>query len=209
MRKLVFIFFFAAVLIRCKDSAEQSPLALGLTKTIGGKISLDDAERWAARYKSMNTNARTETTAGVSATTFRVFIDNLGEYEGLHFKHALDDEGKHHILIVAQTANADQSVAIDTYADEYIDQAVAEAWAANYVNANPSSIRSHFFGSLVFTSILSHREFVKLVVTPGIDDAGKPQLLLYAWNDTGESSGRKKSQAVDVYDLSTTCPPHC
>src|SRR5687768_14106648 len=150
MKKILFAFTFAITLIACKDSTEQSPPSFGLTKYVGSKILFTDAERWSARYRSVNINARTEDDFSVAASSLRAFVENLGEYDGLHLKHALDDDGIHHILISPQTSGTEPLGALDTNTGEYLHPTVAGAWVENYINENPSGIRSHFFGSLVF-----------------------------------------------------------
>ncbi|HEY0656507.1 MAG TPA: hypothetical protein VGD65_25415 [Chryseosolibacter sp.] len=210
MKKTIAALVLALGFTTCTELTDNTNESSYFTKSVGGEISLDDGERWAARYVREQQNGRTLGALNIPASALHGFVSGLGNYVGLHFKYGIDDHGQIHVLVVPKLESSfSADLALDAYDGSYITLSTVTSWTQRYVSEDASRIRSYFFGRHVFDQILSKEAFENLEVRHGISDSGEQELLLYAWNTRETSSGRKQSNEVDVYDMSYTCPTRC
>ena len=211
MKTVGSILLLILILINCQEPKETSP-ENKFSKTVGQQIPIEIAERWVALYRVSNKSSRNQNALSISAATLRDFIDTEGDYSGIVFHHAIADNDGYHVLLIPYTEGSplwSASQVIDSNIDSFMDPTIAKHWAENYVDKNPNGVRSHFFGSLVFVEILSRAEFERVDLVHALNDANEPLLLLYVTFAANTQNGRSLGEMVEVYDMSSPCPPWC
>jgi hypothetical protein len=204
-------FIFILLLINCQEPKETLS-ENKFSKNVGLKIPIDVAERWVARYRTSNRSSRSQDVISISAATLRDFTNSQGDYNGIIFHHAFDDNGNYHTLLIPYTEGLslwNASQVIDSNIDSSIDPTIAKSWTQNYVDENPNGVWSHFFGSLIFTEILSRPMFERMDLAHALSDTNEPQFLLYVTFAAVTQNGRSQGESVEVYDQSNPCPPFC
>src|SRR6476661_5768016 len=102
MKRIAYCLAFLLLAISCKESQDQAPATSGLTKFVGAKIPYELAEEWRQQYGKTQRSARTEVTCSVTRETLISYVVSLGDFTGLHFKHALSDAGIHAIVVIPE-----------------------------------------------------------------------------------------------------------
>jgi len=208
------LFFIFLVMLSCHDVSETSKNStpdVEHQKSIGDPIPTSVGTRWIENYqKQFARNRENEPLYHVTQRNLKAMMQSVSDLTGFVFHHAVDNDGKHHILVVPVNnvgqlwADAPPRTVIDANTNTEIDLDVAHTWAENYNSANPGKIRYHFFGADIFEEIVKSATFE---IKAAINDEQVPQLLLITQTAT-ESSG-KVAVTTQMYDISGKCPPYC
>lgn len=209
------------VLSGCQDAKDVAqPLSeKDFYKTIGEEIPMETALRWMELYrKERSAQGRLEETPlfSVSAAQLKAALTSAEDLVGVAFHHAIDDNGKRHILVIPVDATLTlwtsdtNRMLLDANTDLEIAPDVALAWASKYKAEYPEEKWFHFFGKDVFDQMSALPYFASMNLEPAISELDfTPQLLLLV-PDSGsadDSSGRTSSLYLTVYDASNSCPP--
>lgn len=96
-----------------------------------------------------------------------------------------------------------------------IPSETAERWIRNYTDKNPDGIKSHFYGSELFQTILKNPDCVGIRLMHALKDDGTTQILLVGVDSEGnalsqapDEIGRTSSDEI-YYDQGMLCPPTC
>lgn len=208
MKKIILFIILVCMFAACHESNQASTNGTQSLRDVGGAITKEEAERWTNKYKA--SGSRQQSSATISRATLEELVNALPEYDGVYFHHSMEGNN-HHVLVIPYKDGQSlwtTTIAVDANSDSKIEVATASLWAERYVNENPEGPWSHFFGRHIFEKILSNSGFDRMEIAPAVNDAGLPQLLLYAVHHSTLPNGRTKEQ-VDVYDLSHACPPMC
>jgi hypothetical protein len=208
MKKILQFVILVCMFAACHDSNQASTNSTQSLREVGGAITKEEAERWTTKYKSSGSRQQSSTT--ISKASLQEVVNALPDYDGVYFHHAL--EGNiHHVIVIPYKDGQSlwtTTIAVDANSDSKIEVATASLWAERYVAGNSEGPWSHFFGRHIFETILSNEGFDKMEIAPAVNDAGLPQLLLYAFHHGPSTNGRAQGE-VDVYDHSHICQPTC
>jgi hypothetical protein len=208
MKKLIIILMVATI-FSCEDVREHNADAdQKFNRKVGGQISLETAERWISRFRSV---AGREESFAVSSASVAALLSGVENKLGIVLHHATHDDGAHHILMIAVKDDLllwTNGPVLDATTDQFVNESTANVWAERYKEANPSAAWSHFFGADTFEEINATPGFTQMEIVPALNDEGKPQLLLYVWSES-LSGGKMKNETLQVYDMSWVCPPTC
>jgi hypothetical protein len=210
MKKILGLVILICAFATCQDSNTSSTDQKQSLRDVGGLITTEEALRWRGRYEKASLAGRQQSAATISKVSLQQVGSSMPEYDGIYFHHALEGD-KHHVLVIPFKNGQSlwtSAVAIDANSDLQIEVATASLWAERYMAENPEGPWSHSFGRNVFEKILSKEGFDTIEIVPAINDAGLPQLLLYASYTSSSTNGRTKVE-VDVYDYGNVCPPNC
>lgn len=94
-----------------------------------------------------------------------------------------------------------------------IDLATARQWAQNHRTANPTALRSHYFGRDVLDQILAQPGCTGIRVYYTLNDKQEKQLLIAGVDSKGNTQ-LPASPAItpgenSIMDFSFPCPPVC
>lgn len=206
----------AFLMVTCHDLKEvtgpQVPSHI-LYRSIGERIPLETGLRWMELYRKKTGQSRQGGSPYLLPQhNFSAMMNSVPDAVGVAFHYALDDNGTQHILAVpvGPTLNlwpeSSSRMILDANTGEAIDEPTAQAWAHNFETANPVAIWFHFFGEEIFDEIMALSYFQEMEIEQALNDAGKPQLLLWVWNQ-GQTTGRTAGEPGSVYDASNPCPP--
>lgn len=177
------------------DVTNQSATALpAFNKTIGSPIDRATALRWMTNFAKVNPQTSV-TEHFIQATVLKRIISNSA-CVGISLHYSLDGLGQLHIIPagIDGTGKMIANIGMDL-GGLTIDWPTQLQWMTNYTG----NVRSHFFGALTFTRLLTSQ--VQIVrVTLALDDSGNPQLLL---------SNASASDPNNYEDASSPCPPVC
>jgi hypothetical protein len=210
MKKILSLVILICAFAGCQDSSTSSTNQKQSLRNVGGLITKEEAQRWRARYEKASFAGRQQSAATISKASLQQVVSSMPEYDGVYFHHALEGD-KHHILVIPFKDGQSlwtSAVVIDASSDSQMEVATASLWAERYMAENPEGPWSHSFGRHVFEKILLKEGFDAIEITPAVNDAGLPQLLLYAWYTSSSTNGRSQAEA-DVYDYGGVCPPNC
>lgn len=186
-------------------------------KKIGEEIPFETGMQWIAFYREKQAaHGRLSllSTYQVPAENMRLMLQSTPALTGIAFHYGIDQDGIAHILLIPvdETLELWSSEAsrmfIDSNTGNAITYGLAYEWAQNYKELYPQDIWFHFFGRDVFDQMFSLPYFQKVSIEPATNDTDlTPQLLLVVWDESADSSGRKKYSPGTVYDASNACPP--
>lgn len=94
-----------------------------------------------------------------------------------------------------------------------IDLVTARKWAQNYRNADPTGIRSHYFGRDVLDQILMQPGCTGIRVYYALDDNNERKLLIAGVDNKGNSLLPAYPVITpgdfSILEFSLPCPPFC
>lgn len=188
------------------EKQDQTQFKTGyLSRSIGARITPEEAKRWSQRAL---TNAREESTpVTISKASLVTVTSVIPDYDGIVFLHAMENE-THHIIVLPFKNGRDfetPTTVIDSNTDAEVEHALAIQWSVTFKERNPQSRWAHMFGRNVIEQILANEAFEKIDLVDGIDDSNEKVLLLYVWNTLGADNGRTQDE-LEVYDKSHCCP---
>lgn len=216
----LFIFTTLTVVFGCQESKDSAVAKKDLTyyKNIGHQITIETGQRWIDTYNERNNIEASRLTLSpyaVDATRLEEALASVPDLLGVGFHHAIDDNGRHHFIVIPVTTSFDVWSAIpgriylDANTDTEISRAEAREWAQRYEDAYPNQVWYHFFGKNIFEEIPTIPYFETLNIVPALNNLDlSPQLLLIIFNDANLFGGRLKGDnGTVVYDASSPCPP--
>lgn len=213
---LLFAFLFVLFFWSCNepiDNLQTKEQNKVLDKNIGEQIPLDVAVRWMLSYNrntDMYSKRVKEFRYNVKSTQLNTILSSV-PLLGLAFHHAIDDNGEHHILLLAINEQKElwsaenNRICIDANTSTIISESTAKAWTQNYKNIHAEGIWYHFFGQRVFNEIKSLTWFKEFNIKPALNDEGIPQLLVVITKN--DANGKSKAETTIVYDKTDPCPP--
>jgi len=181
-----------------------------LSEDVGERIPLHVAERWIGTYRE-GSSTGSEASFGATAPQLAAVLDAVPDRRGMALHHGLDDDGEHHVLVMAVDQDArpwsTPALVLDANTGAMVDFDTACAWAERYEDENPDQVWYHFFGRELIDGIVGEPRLDYLDIEPAVNDRGEPQLLLMVWNTEEDAQGRSRDGDPVSYDKSSPCPP--
>ncbi len=202
------------VILSCQqpsDEANQPAASSIFTKDVGDQIPASLGLRWIAEHQRQLTGARDAQVYKVTQANLEAMMQSTSNLVGFTFHHALDDAGKHHVIIIPMDdllhiwTSPSQRIVIDANTDTEVSMTTAREWIENYRKARPQAIRYHFFGADVFQEIVQREGFE---IREAINDQQIPQLLVVVQVTTEAADGRVSTEE-QMFDITLACPKDC
>lgn len=208
-KRSLLLCLLSSTLLGCQDP-EAATEPRSLSEDVGERIPLDVAERWISVHRE-GSSVGAEASFGATAPQLAVVLGAVPDRRGVALHHALDDDGEHHVLLMAVDQDArpwsSPTLVLDTNTGATVDYDTACAWAERYEDENPEQVWYHFFGRRIIDGIVGDPRFDFLDIEPAVNDLGEPQLVLMAWSEDGGGEERSRDGDPVPYDASNPCPP--
>jgi hypothetical protein len=200
-----------STLLGCQDP-EAATEPRSLSEDVGERIPLDVAERWIGLHREEASEGPDGSASfGATAPQLAVVLGAVPDRRGVALHHALDDDGEHHVLVMAVDQDprpwSSPTLVLDANTGAMVDYDTACAWAERYEDEHPDQVWYHFFGRTIIDGIVGDPRFDHLDIEPAVNDLGEPQLVLMAWSEDESEQERSRDADPVPYDVSSQCPP--
>lgn len=209
-----FLLFVLLILFlsNCDERVEKNEIDTDnniFTKSVGGLISPEVAERWVERKRSHSSGR--EQNFNVTADKLNALLDQVDDKLGVILHHAQGPNGEHHLFITPVKSDLQSwsnGSVLNAATNEFTDASQAKNWVLDYKEMHPDGPWSHFYGIDLFDEIRAIDGLSRVDIVPGETEEGQLPMLLYVWKESSTSNG-KLQQEASVFDRGYVCPTVC